>query len=778
MTGQDSALLVVQRIDRLVRERLVPAMERSRASVVVEAWEVPDEPVPFAQAVTSTFTPFAIGQAWGRAWSTVWFRVSGTVPAEWTAAADDVELVVDLGFTGAQAGFQAEGLVYATDGSILKAIEPLNSFVRLGAAPGEDFEVFIEAAANPDLGSGFVAFTPTPLGRKTTAPSAPLYALRRIDVVHRDREVWELVQDIWTLQSLAVQLPLTSPRRAQLFAALEAMADAVDPFDVAATATQARAALRPALDAPAAASAHRVFAVGHAHIDSAWLWPVRETIRKVARTFSNVLDLMDQDPGLVFAASSAQQYAWVKRFYPELFERIRVRVAEGRFVPVGGMWVESDTNLVGGEALVRQFVEGTRFFLDEFGVHPREVWLPDTFGFTAALPQIARSAGAEFFLSQKISWNETNRFPHHTFLWEGIDGSRIFAHFPPVDTYNAMLSGAELAHAEQNFADKGRANTSLVPFGFGDGGGGPTREMVAAAHRTRSLEGSPTVRMASPAEFFDAARAELTDPAVWAGELYLELHRGTYTSQARTKRGNRRSEALLHEAELWSATAAIRLGHPYPYDELSEVWQTVLLQQFHDILPGSSIGWVHDQAVENYRIVGEKLDGLVGAAIGALAEASGRDDGRKAGRRCRLQRLTGRGRRRARLQREPARDRRPREPREDRRRPAPDQREARPAARRRRSHRLARRPRDRPRGRSAGAAREPAPALPRHPTAVGCLGHRPRIPPSRRTHHRSGCTSTSSSRRMSGSPCASPAASAHPPSCRRSRSPPGRALSS
>ncbi|NEN05500.1 alpha-mannosidase [Diaminobutyricibacter tongyongensis] len=622
MTGQDSSRIVEQRVERLVRERLAPAVERARASVTVEAWEVPDEPVPFAQAVGNPFAPFSIGQAWGRPWGTVWFRVTGTVPADW-AASGDVELVVDLGFTGAQAGFQAEGLVYASDGSILKAIEPLNGYVRLAAAPGEDVEVFIEAAANPDIGHGFVEFRPTPFGRKATAPADPLYALRRIELVQRDGEVWELIQDAWTLQGLASQLAPTSPRRAQVFAALEAMADAVDPFDVSATASQGRAALRAALEAPAAASAHRVFAVGHAHIDSAWLWPVRETIRKVARTFSNVLDLMDQDPDFVFAASSAQQYAWMKRFYPELFERIRVRVAEGRFVPVGGMWVESDTNLVGAEALARQFVEGTRFFVEEFGVHPREVWLPDTFGYTAALPQIARAAGAENFLSQKISWNETNRFPHHTFLWEGIDGSRIFAHFPPVDTYNAMLSGAELAHAEQNFADKGRANTSLVPFGFGDGGGGPTREMVAAAHRTRSLEGSPTVRMASPAEFFDVARAELADPSVWAGELYLELHRGTYTSQARTKRGNRRSEALLHEAELWCATAAIRLGRPYPYADLRDAWQTVLLQQFHDILPGSSIGWVHDQAVENYRIVGEKLERLIGEAVGALAEAGG-----------------------------------------------------------------------------------------------------------------------------------------------------------
>ncbi|NEA40882.1 glycoside hydrolase family 38 C-terminal domain-containing protein, partial [Streptomyces sp. SID11385] len=390
------------------------------------------------------------------------------------------------------------------------------------------------------------------------------------------------------------------------------------------------AALREALAAPAARSAHRVYAVGHAHIDSAWLWPVRETVRKCARTFSNVLDLMDQDPDLVFACSSAQQYAWMKEFYPELFARIKERVAEGRFVPVGGMWVESDTNMPGGEALARQFVEGKRFFLDEFGVEPREVWLPDSFGYTAALPQIARAAGADAFLTQKLSWNEVNAFPHHTFTWEGIDGSRLFAHFPPVDTYNSTLSAAELAHTERNFMDKGRANTSLVPFGYGDGGGGPTREMMAAARRAASLEGSPTVRVAAPAEFFAAARAESGTPPVWSGELYMEGHRGTYTSQARTKRGNRTSERLLHEAELWAATAAVRTGAAYPEQALRRSWHTVLLQQFHDILPGSSIGWVHDQAEEEYRKVGERLEPLIDAAVRAATgpgEAGGEGSG-------------------------------------------------------------------------------------------------------------------------------------------------------
>lgn len=618
--------LVEMRVDRFVRERLEPALEWASAPVTIEAWEVPDEPVPFAQAVTNTFTPFAIGQPWGRPWGTVWFHVTGTVPADWQAEPDDVELVVDLGFTAGQVGFQAEGLVWATDGTILKAIEPRNGYVRLRLAPGQPFEVYVEAAANPDVGSEFVDFIPTRLGRKSTAPDRQLYALRRMAVVHRDREVWELVQDVWTARGLAAVLPEQSPRRASLFSALDAVVDAVDPTDVHGTATAGRAALAEVLASPAAATAHKVFAVGHAHIDSAWLWPVRETIRKCARTFSNVLDLMDQDPEFVFACSSAQQFAWMKRFYPELFERIRVRVAEGRFVPVGGMWVESDTNMPGSEAMARQFVEGKRFFLEEFGFEPKEVWLPDSFGYSGALPQIARAAGADYFLTQKISWNEVNKFPHHSFDWEGIDGTRIFTHFPPVDTYNSVLSGAELAHAEQNFADKGSANTSLVPFGFGDGGGGPTREMVAAAKRTASLEGSPIVRVATPAEFFDAASAEFSPAPVWAGELYLEFHRGTYTSQARTKQGNRRSEHLLHEAELWATTAAVRAGAAYPVDELREAWQTVLLQQFHDILPGSSIGWVHDQAVENYAVVAEALEGVIARSVEALGGAAGVGD--------------------------------------------------------------------------------------------------------------------------------------------------------
>ena len=610
------------RVDRFVHDRLAPALVSSAAPVTLEAWVVPGEPVQFEHAIQQEFTPFAVGQNWGLPWATVWFRVTGTVPAEWRARPDDVELMIDLGFFLGIPGFQAEGLVWSTDGTIIKALEPLNNYVRLGLAPGQSFELFVEAAANPDIGSHMEHFGSTDMGRLATAPQVELYRVSRADVVHRNREVWELIQDLTATQGLAMSLPDDSSRSAALFTALEAAIDAVDPFDVTATAGRGRVALASVLSSPAAATAHKIFAVGHAHIDSAWLWPVRETIRKCARTFSNVLDLMDQDPTFVFASSSAQQFAWMKDNYPELFERIRTRVAEGRFIPVGGMWVESDTNMPGSEAMARQFIAGKQFFLEEFGFEPKEVWLPDSFGYSGALPQIARAAGMDYFLTQKISWNEVNKFPHHSFEWEGIDGTRIFTHFPPVDTYNSVLSGSELAHAERNFADKGQANTSLVPFGFGDGGGGPTREMLAAAARTANLEGSPTVRIASPAAFFSAASAEFDVAPVWAGELYLEFHRGTYTSQARTKQGNRRSEALLHEAELWAATAAVRTGATYPAAELRGAWHTVLLQQFHDILPGSSIGWVHDEAVENYATVVKALEALIASSLEALGGAS------------------------------------------------------------------------------------------------------------------------------------------------------------
>ena len=615
----DRSHLIEARVRRLIDERVDPALYLARVPLEVSVWDVPDEPVPFDSARHQDFAPFDVGSVWGKPWGTVWFHITGAVPAKWATLDGSAELVIDLGFTSSVPGFQAEGTVYSPDGVILKAVEPRNQYVPVGP-PGSAIDVYLEAASNPNV-ADFELFQPTRLGDKATAGTEPIYRLTAIDVGLRDTAMWELRQDLEVLIQLARVLPTDLPRRGEILQALDRAADALDPDDVHGTATTAREQLAVVLAQPAYPSAHRISAVGHAHIDAAWLWPVRETVRKVARTFSNVLALMDQDPGFVFAASSAQQYAWIKQHQPELFDRVKQRVEEGRFVPVGGMWVESDTNLPGGESLARQFVAGKRFFMEEFGVEPLEVWLPDSFGYSAALPQIVSAAGSRWFLTQKISWNETNKMPHHTFHWEGIDGTRIFTHFPPADTYNAELSAAELELAQRQFGEKGRANSSLLPFGWGDGGGGPTREMLAAARRTADLEGSSRVKVESPRAFFEAAEAEYEAPPVWRGELYLESHRGTYTSQATMKQGNRRSEHLLREAELWATLASIRRGDAYPYDELDAAWRTVLLQQFHDILPGSAITWVHREAEQNYAAVAASLESVIARSTASLAGA-------------------------------------------------------------------------------------------------------------------------------------------------------------
>ncbi|MEO6512393.1 MAG: glycoside hydrolase family 38 C-terminal domain-containing protein, partial [Nocardioides sp.] len=609
------------RLRRIVDQHVRPAERRHVADLTVVAWHVPPaadgpvgEPVPFSSAREQEYDAFAIGEPWGPAWATTWFRLTGTVPADLAHP----ELMVDLGFQGGMPGFQSEGLVLRPDGTHVKALNPFNDWVPVTV--GEDVELYVEAAANPHVLTGW---NPTTLGDRLTSGSDPVYRLLAAAVVDVDPEVRELLADIEVLDQLAAELREDDARQVEILLALEKALDALDLTDVPSTASTARAELATALGRPAYDGAHRLSAVGHAHIDSAWLWPVRETVRKVARTVSNVVALLDDDPDLVYAMSSAQQWEWVRVHHPALFERVKEHAAAGRFVPAGGMWVESDTNMVGGEAMARQFLVGQRWFEEHLGTLCEEVWLPDSFGYTAALPQIVTLAGARWFLTQKISWNTTNVFPHHTFWWEGIDGTRVFTHFPPVDTYEASLTGRELAHAARNFRDKGAATRSLVPFGFGDGGGGPTREMLGRARRTTSLAGSPVVALESPTAFFEAAHEEYADAPVWAGELYLEIHRGTYTSQAAMKQGNRRSEHLLREAELWSATAAVSGLLPYPADELEELWRIVLLHQFHDILPGSSIAWVHREARATYADVALRLGALVDRALDALAGEGG-----------------------------------------------------------------------------------------------------------------------------------------------------------
>ncbi|HEV7710107.1 MAG TPA: alpha-mannosidase, partial [Asanoa sp.] len=347
----DDRTVVEDRLSRLLAERLRPAVHRVVAGLEVAAWHVPGEPVPPAVALASKeFEPFPVGGAWGPPWSTTWFHLTGAMPA--MPADARVEVVIDLGWNSASPGFQAEGLAYRPDGSVHKGLHPRNDWIPVS---GSTVDLFVEAAANPTVLDGF---RPTNLGDLATAGAAPLYRLARADVTVRDETLADLVHDLEVLAELRAELPPGEPRGHQILRALSRAMDALDPADPSGTAEAARAEVAGVLARPANASAHRISAVGHAHIDTAWLWPQRETVRKVARTAANVADLLDTHPDLVYAMSSAQQFAWLEEHRPEVFARVAEHVRAGRFVPVGGMWVESDTNLPGGEAMARQFVHG------------------------------------------------------------------------------------------------------------------------------------------------------------------------------------------------------------------------------------------------------------------------------------------------------------------------------------------------------------------------------------------------------------------------------------
>src|SRR5215204_6993508 len=339
----------------------------------------------------------------------------------------------------------------------------------------------------------------------------------------------------------------------------------------------------------------RLALTGHAHLDLAWLWPLPETHRKARRTFSTVLNLMDRYEDLTFSQSSAQLYEWVEKDALELFERVKERVAEGRWETVGGSWVEPDCQIPSGEAFTRQLFYGQRYFEERFGRRSAVAWFPDTFGYSPGLPQLLRGAGLSGFFTYKLNWSETNRFPHDLFLWEGIDGSGVVAHTfeNPGTDYNGDITPLDLHGTWRNFRGKRNYRESLFSFGWGDGGGGPSEKMLENYDRLKSFPAMPRLRMSRVDEFF----ASLPEDGLprWVGELYLELHRGTLTTQAKVKKLNREAEHRLLEAEAFAAVAALS-GAPYPAEELERLWKVLLLNQFHDILPGTSISEVYQDA--------------------------------------------------------------------------------------------------------------------------------------------------------------------------------------
>jgi alpha-mannosidase len=366
-----------------------------------------------------------------------------------------------------------------------------------------------------------------------------------------------------------------------------------------------------------------LWATGHAHIDTAWLWRLAHTHKKIERTFTTHLALMEQYPEYHFSASQPQQYAYLKEDNPVVYARVKEAVARGQWEPVGGMWVESDCNVVSGESLVRQFLYGQRFFEQEFGKRTNVVWLPDVFGYSAAFPQIIKKAGMKYFMTIKIYWSQINKPPYQTFEWEGLDGTTVLTHFSPLGDYNAMMTPEQTQRNWTEYKQKSLNDSALYIYGFGDGGGGPTRPMVERAERLADFPGMPRVKMTTNEAFFeDLERQVAGDPMLprWVGELYLEYHRGTYTSQARNKRFNRQSEILLQTAEQLASLALLTAGAAYPQARINKAWELTLLNQFHDIIPGSSIHAVYEDSDKDYQtILGLGTD-AAGEALGVLAD--------------------------------------------------------------------------------------------------------------------------------------------------------------
>lgn len=373
--------------------------------------------------------------------------------------------------------------------------------------------------------------------------------------------------------------------------------------------------------------------VGHTHIDVAWLWTVAQTREKVARSFSTVLKLMEEYPEYIFMSSQPQLYKMLKEDHPKIYEKVKEKIEEGVWEPEGAMWLESDCNVTSGESLVRQIMHGKRFFKDEFNVDSKILWLPDVFGYSAALPQILKKSDVDYFMTTKIAWNQFNKIPHDTFMWKGIDGTEVLTHFITTTgpgqereshftTYNGHIQPDAVMGAWRRYQDKNLNNDVLISFGWGDGGGGATLEMLENARRlSKGIPGAPKVKMGTSLDYFKRLEEKVKDNnklAKWNGELYLEYHRGTYTSMARNKRDNRKCENMYTAAEKLNSLAMLE-GKVYPQENINNSWETVLLNQFHDIIPGSSIKEVYDVTEVEYKELIENADSMINETKGFIA---------------------------------------------------------------------------------------------------------------------------------------------------------------
>jgi alpha-mannosidase len=597
----------LKRIDRTL-SRLPHIVYRPLRDLNIETWVTP-EPVSFAQRRTGEHKILKPGDVWGKLWDCAWFHFTGAVPAD--AAGKNLVLLIDLSGEGCvfdESGTPVQGLTSLSSGFDYSLGRPGKRVLPLAspASGGESVDLWVEAGTNDLFGV---------LQNGGSIQEARI-------AVCRD-EAQALCFDFEVLRELLDHLPSKKARYASVLQALYDASLLLDeaPSDDAIAAARAR--LAPELSKRGGDPSLTVSALGHAHIDLAWLWPLRETIRKGARTFSTVLRNMEKYPDYVFGASQPQLFQWMKEHYPALYAQVKQRVAEGRWEVQGAMWVEPDANIPSGESLVRQILYGKRFFRDEFGIDVANLWMPDVFGYSGSIPQILRKAGVPYFLTQKLSWSEFNTHPHHTFHWEGIDGSRVLVHMPPEGTYNSSAAPRAIARAEDGYLDKAVSDRCLVLFGIGDGGGGPGIEHLERLAREKDLQGLAPVTQEPAAAFFEKLAERSAHYAVWRGELYLEKHQGTLTTQARNKRYNRKMELALRDLEFAAAQALRVSGKSYPSQELDRIWKEILLYQFHDILPGSSITRVYTESLDRYAVLTEEVALLTAEADRAWLGESG-----------------------------------------------------------------------------------------------------------------------------------------------------------
>jgi len=585
---------------------LEQAIYQPLASLAVTAWVTP-EPVSYAERTSGTSMKLEPGDKWGELWDCAWFHFEGKVPE--SKAGSKIVLLIDV---------NGELCLVDHEGTPCQGLTNINSqFDYSLGLPGKRVVDFSPAAAGGEIvdlwadGGCNDLFGNYRSGRLKEAVIA---------VCHE--ETRSLYYDFEVLTDLAEQLPDTGARKAQIYQCLYEAANQLSEIN-GDNVRRAREIVAGELGKRGGDPSVTVSAIGHAHMDLAWLWPIRETIRKGARTFSTVLYNMEKYPDYRFGASQPQLYQWMKEHYPKLYDRIKERIQEGRWEPQGAMWVEPDTNISGGEALVRQILYGKRFFQQEFGQEMKVLWLPDVFGYTGSLPQLLKKAGVDYMMTQKLSWSEYNTHPHHSFVWEGIDGTRVLTHLPPEDTYNSPGAPRSLVKIENSYLDRNVSEHALMLFGIGDGGGGPGEEHLERLAREKNLAGVPPVVQEPSIDFFHRLDKETSRFQTYKGELYLEKHQGTLTSQGRNKWYNRKMEKGLRELEFAASMLWAASGASYPAARLEEIWKEVLLYQFHDILPGSSITRVYDESLERYAVLLEEVRAMVKAAYEEMACMSG-----------------------------------------------------------------------------------------------------------------------------------------------------------